>query len=153
MYNVQREEERKEMRKLFIVLVLIVCVMMLVSCGSEEEEFTPSGTPSEQIQQIIDHYAEKIWHGEITDVQINENAEGEGYIVLVFVDWDLENKPENARGVLQAYSDELCTQLAENGNTAQFYMFFNAIQQGGTYKRGYTIEYGEITPTQEACTF
>lgn len=139
------------MRKLLIILLILVCVMLFVSCGSDE--FVPEGTPPEQIQQIIDHYAENIWHGEITDTQINENADGEGYIVLVFVDWDLVNKPDNAKGVLQAYSDELCTQLAENGNTAQFYMIFNAIQQGGKYKRGYTIEGGVPTPTQEVCTF
>lgn len=139
------------MRKLLIILLILVCVMLFVSCGSDE--FVPEGTPSEQIQQIIDHYAENIWNGEITDTQINENADGEGYIVLVFVDWDLVNKPDNAKGVLQAYSDELCTQLAENGNTAQFYMIFNAIQQGGKYKRGYTIEDGVPTPTQEVCTF
>lgn len=144
------------MRKL-IILALIAALFLLSGCGgSSEEEFTVEGLePAEQVQAIVEHYAEEeIWHGEITDLQVNKDADDPGqFVCLVWVDWDLENDPDDAKGVLQAYADGLCYELADNGNTSQFVIFFNAIQQGGLYKRGYEIKDGEPTPTDEVCQF
>ena len=137
------------MRKL--IALLIVCILVLSGCGDSKEDFSVDGLePTEQIEAIVNHYVEEeVWHGEITDLQINKDADGEGYVCLVNVDWDLQNDSDNARGVLQTYADELCKELAENGNTSKFVIFFNAIQQGGLYKRGYDITNGnaEVTDT------
>lgn len=146
------------MKKL-IILLLITVMALLTGCGgsgTQEEEFSVEGLePAEQVQAIVEHYVEEeVWHGEITDIQVNKDADDAGkYVCLVWVDWDLENKPENAKGVLQAYADELCYELSDNGNTSQFTIFFNAIQQGGLYKRGYSIIDGQPTPTDEICQF
>lgn len=128
-----------------LIALLLICVFVLSGCGESKEEFTVDGLePNEQIEAIVNHYVEeKVWHGEITDIQVNKDADGVGYVCLVHVDWDIENTSDDARGVLQAYADELCYELAGNGNTSQFVIFFNAIQQGGLYKRGYEISNGE----------
>ena len=141
-----------------IFLLLFIVLLLLSGCGSEdpEEEFSVEGMePAEQVEAITRNYIEtKVWHGEITDLQVNKDADDPGqYVCLVWVDWDLANSPDDAKGVLQAYSDELCFELADNGNTSQFVIFFNAVQQKGLYKRGYTIKEGKPTPVDEVCQF
>lgn len=123
------------MRK--IIVLLIVLALILSGCG--KEEFTVEGDPDEQIETIANHYVEEtVWNGEITDLQINKDADGEGYVCVLKIDWD--QKTDNASGTLQSYADELCNQLSDNGNTSQFTVIFNALQQGGIYKRSYRID-------------
>lgn len=142
--------------KKVVILMVLLCLFLFVGCGEAKEEFSVDGLePSDQVEAIVNHYVEeKVFHGEVTDLQINPDADEVGkYVCLLYVDWDVENSSDNAKGVLQSYADELCYQLADNGNTSKFVVFFNAIQQGGLYKRGYDIKDGEPTVTDEIIQF
>lgn len=137
---------------LALTLVLSFC-FMLIACGATESPGSSSGSTDSTFQgeepesadtedtqdidlspeEVIDSALrnivnEKYSSTDISSISINENSgtEAEGdYIALVYLVWNVQNKPDTTKQMLAMYSEDFAARVgADISNVSEFTVFW-----------------------------
>lgn len=93
----------------------------------EEEKVDESENNISDIEWDVDGVADAdLDDTSITDIRINEDASAdeERYIVLVDLEWDVQNKPKTTKEMLDMYSDHLAANLSDNELIHELVLFW-----------------------------
>lgn len=92
-----------------------------------EDDSDASSDSINEIEKDVENIVNKdLDDTSITDIRINEDAsiDEERYIVLVDLEWDVQNKPKTTKEMLDMYSDHLAANLSDSELIYELVLFW-----------------------------